>query len=212
MPLFGSVRFRSAQPGFRSPETQKYCTNGISCSPNNTSMGRQGLQAVIQFFFQLCLLRKAPQDLPGSSALLAVTLLADLLVGMALAGVAGLSPGRGLLQGLVDVAFMLALLYGAVHLLNRIPRFQQAATALLGSGAVLGFIAAVPLSMLPRGGDEQAPGVAVLLFLGLIFWSVLVTGHILRHTFDLSLRQGVGIAIVYSFFAYSLVGGIFSGT
>jgi len=170
------------------------------------------LQALIQFFFQLCLLRKAPQDLPGSSVLLSVTLVADLLMAMVLAGVAGLPPGRGLIQGLVDVAFMLALLYGASHLLNRLPRFQQTATSLLGSGAVLGFIAVVPLSMLPPGGNEQAPGGAVLLFLALIVWSVLVTGHILRHTFDLSLRQGVGIALVYNLFAYSLVGGLFSGT
>ena len=33
-------------------------------------------------------------------------------------------------QSLVDVAFMLALLYGAAHLLNRVPRFPQTATAL----------------------------------------------------------------------------------
>lgn len=169
------------------------------------------MQALIQFFFELCLLRKAPQDLPGSLALLGVTLAADLLMGMALAAAAGLSPGRGLLQGMVDVAFMLALLYGASHLLNRAPRFQQTAAALLGSGAVLGFLALVPLSLLPQGSEEQAPGGAVLLFLALIVWSILVTGHILRHTFDLSLRQGVGIAIVYNFFAYSLVGSLFSG-
>lgn len=170
------------------------------------------MPALIQFFFELCLLRKAPQDLPGSSALLGVTLVADLLMAMVLAGVVGLSPGRGLIQGTVDAAFMLALLYGASQLLNRVPRFQQTATALLGSGAVLGFIAVVPLSMLPQGSSEQASGGAALLFLALIVWSVLVTGHILRHTFDWTLPQGVGIAVAYNFFAYSLVGGLFSGT
>lgn len=170
------------------------------------------MQALIQFFFELCLLRKAPQDLPASSALLGLTAGADLLMGMVLAATVGLSPGLGLLQSLVDVVLMLALLYGAMRLLGRLPRFQQTATALLGSGALLGFIAVVPLGMLPQGGEQQASGGAVLLFLALIAWSVLVAGHILRHTFDLRLGQGVGIAVVYNFFAYSLVGGLFSGT
>jgi hypothetical protein len=107
---------------------------------------------------------------------------------------------------------MLALLYGALRLLDRLARFQQTATALLGSGALLGFMAVVPLSLLPRGGEGEPPGAAVLLFLGLIVWSILVTGHIVRHTFDLRLGQGVGIAVIYNFFAYSLVGGLFSGT
>jgi hypothetical protein len=133
-------------------------------------------------------------------------------MGAVLAVSAGLSPGQGLVQGLVDVAFMLALLYGALRLLDRLPRFQQTATALLGSGALLGFMAVVPLSLLPHGGEGEPPGAAVLLFLALIVWSILVTGHIVRHTFDLRLGQGVGIAVIYNFFAYSLVGGLFPGT
>jgi hypothetical protein len=169
------------------------------------------LQALIQFFFELCLLRKAPQDLSASSALLGVTFAADLLMGMVLAATAGLSPGLGLLQSLVDVAFMLSLLYGALNLLDLLPRFQQTATALLGSGALLGLIAVVPLSMLPQGSEEQASGGAALLFLALIVWSILVAGHILRHTFGLRLGQGVAIAVVYNFVAYSLVSSLFSG-
>jgi len=170
------------------------------------------LQALIQFFFELCLLRKAPQDLTASSALLGLTFAADLLMGMVLAATVGLSPGLGLLQSLVDVALMLSLLYGALSLLDRVSRFQQTATALLGSGALLGFIAVVPLSMLPQGSEEQASGEAVLLFLALIVWGIVVAGHILRHTFGLRLGQGVAIAVVYNFFAYSLVSSLFSGT
>lgn len=170
------------------------------------------MQALIQFFFELCLLRKAPQDLSASSALLGVTFAADLFVGVVLAAAVGLSPGLGLLQSLVDVALMLALLYGALSLLDRLPRFQQSATALLGSGALLGVIALVPLSLLPQGSEDQASGGVVLLFLALIVWSILVAGHVVRHTFDLRFGQGVGIAVVYNFFAYSLVGGLFPGT
>jgi hypothetical protein len=66
--------------------------------------------------------------------------------------------------------------------------------------------------MLPQGSEEQASGGAVLLFLALVVWSILVAGHILRHTFGLRLGQGVAIAVVYNFLAYSLLGSLFSGT
>ncbi|MEA3277178.1 MAG: hypothetical protein U9Q81_18205 [Pseudomonadota bacterium] len=170
------------------------------------------MQSLIRFFFELCLLRRAPQDLPGSSTLLGLVLVVDLLVGMLLATSAGLSPGLGLVQSLVDLFFMLALLYGALYLLDRVARFLQAATALLGSGALLGLIGVVPLSMAPAPDAAEQPAMAVLLFLVLVAWSVLVMGHILRHTFDLRLGQGTAIAVAYTLLAYSLVGGLFSGS
>lgn len=169
------------------------------------------MQALIRYFFDLCMLRGAPQDLPASAALLGVVLVANLLVGMVLAVSADVSPGIGLAQSLVDSVFMLGLLYGALHLRHRPARFPQAATALLGSGALLGSLAVVPLGMLPAGADAQPPAMAAALFLGLVAWSVLVTGHILRHTFDLRLAQGAAFAVVYTLLAYAVMDGLFSG-
>jgi hypothetical protein len=169
------------------------------------------LLPLIRFFFELCLLRRAPQDLPASSVLLAMTLLADLVTGAIFAMAAGVSPFIGLAQSLVDTAFMLALLYGALYLMDRLPRFVQSTTALLGSGAMLGLIASVPLGLLPPGEEGRAGGILAPLFLALVLWSILVTGHILRHSFELRLGQGIGIAVLYNLFAYTLLGGLFSG-
>jgi hypothetical protein len=74
------------------------------------------LLRLIQFFFELCLLRRVPQDLPASRALLGAALVADLLTETLFATAAGLSLGSGLAQSLVDIGFMLALLYGMLHL------------------------------------------------------------------------------------------------
>lgn len=169
------------------------------------------MRSLIQFFFELCLLRRAPQDLPASDALLGVAFLANLLMGVMLAATVGIAPGLSLAESLVDAVCALALLYVALYLLDRLPRFQQSATALMGSGALLGFITAVVFGLLPPGEDGRASGSTVLLFAALVAWSILVTGHILRHTFELRLGQGVGIAVVYTFFIYSLLGGLFSG-
>jgi len=167
---------------------------------------------LIQFFIELCLLRRAPQDLPASAALFGLALAADLLISLMLAAIAGLPLSLGLVEGLTDVLFMLALLYGALRMLNRPARFAQAATALLGSGAVLGVLALLPISMLPSGEQADPPAIAALMLLALVIWSVLVTGHILRHTFDLRLGQGIAIAVVYNMLAFSLVRGIFTGS
>ena len=167
--------------------------------------------SLVQFFFELCLLRRAPQDLPASPALVGVAFVANLLTSMTLAAVVGLGPDLGFFEGLLDAGVALALLYAALKLLDRSPRFQQSAASLMGSGALLGLIATLLLGLLSPGGYEQPPVGALLLFAALVAWSILVTGHILRHTFEIRLGQGVGIAVIYQFLFYSLVSGLFPG-
>jgi hypothetical protein len=168
------------------------------------------LRSLIYFFFELCLLRKAPQDLPASSALLAVTLVADMLSAVLLAHAAGISPVLGLAQSLVDVVLMLSLLYGGLSWARHPARFTQAATALLGSGALLGIFAIVPLELFPVDTQSQGSPVGALLFIGIIGWSVLVIGHIVRHAFALRLTQGVAISVAYNLLVYWLVGILFA--
>jgi len=170
------------------------------------------LYPLIQFFVDLCLLRRAPQDLPVSNVVFGLALAADLLVGMLLGVVANLSLLIAFAEGVVDVFFSLTLLYLALRFLDRLPRFQQTATALLGAAAVLGFAAILPLSLFSDDGSSDQSALAVLLFLAVIVWSLLVTGHILRHSFDLRLGQGVVVAVAYNFLSYTLVSGLFSGS
>ena len=60
------------------------------------------------------------------------------------------------------------------------------------------------------GQPGQPSVLAGFLFLSLIAWSVLVTGHILRHSFDLTLGQGVLVAVAYNLLSYNLISGFFS--
>jgi hypothetical protein len=170
------------------------------------------VQALIQFFIELCLLRKAPQDLPGSDVLFRLTLAADLVVGVLVGLAAGLSVTTGLLQGGLEIAMMLGALYGALMLTGHPARFQQAATALLGTGALIGIIAVAPLAMNATGTEEtDAAALGAVLLLALMVWSVVVTGHILRHTFAITLGQGAAVAVAFELLAIALLGGLFSG-
>jgi len=170
------------------------------------------VQALIAFFIELCLLRRPPQDLPASDVLLAMVLVTDLIVGMLVGMTAGLSWIEGFLQSLVEVALMLTALYLTLKQLRLAQRFVQSGTALLGSGTLLGLIALIPLSLNPTGSETtDLATLGAFLLLGLIIWGVVVTGHILRHSFGITLGQGAAIAIAFEIFAVTLVTSLFGG-
>ncbi len=169
------------------------------------------MQALIHYFIELCLLRRTPQELPASFALVKLLLVIYLAVGAGVGASAGQGLGEALVQSLVEAALLLWLLYAGLRWLGRLPRFAQSASALLGSGALLSLLVLVPLGMASGEADSELTGVAALLFLALLAWSLVITGHILRHTLDLPLVQGALIAIVYNLLAYTLLGVLFMG-
>jgi len=170
------------------------------------------MEALIRFFLELSLLRRVPQDLPASSTLLglvlAINLVASLLVGLA----ADLSAPIALGQGLADALLTLGLLHLALTLTRRPARFVQLATALLGAGALLSLVAVAPLMLLSGAESRGETSLAGLPLLVLLFWSLLVTGHILRHGLDLHLGQGVLIAVAYNLLASALVNSLLPGS
>lgn len=170
------------------------------------------MQALIQFFFELCLLRRAPQDLPASDTLFWATLMTDLMIGLLVGLAAGLPVGPSLIQGMVELALMIGALFLALYLTQRRARFVQSATALLGSGALIGLAALMPLALNPTGSNEtDAATLGAVLLLALMVWNIVVNGHILRHTFGINLGQGAAAALVFEVLSIFLLGGLFGG-
>lgn len=165
------------------------------------------LGAIVNFFIELALLRRPPQDLPASQVLLALVMVAGLGTSLLLSATSGVSLGIGLAQGVLDLALMLAVLYGGLNLQGRSARFPQTATALVGTDTLVGLIALAPLGFVANSGeDSEVFALAGLLFLALVVWSVVIAGHILRHAFGWTLAQGVGVAVGYKFMALLVVG------
>ncbi len=169
------------------------------------------MSILIRFFVELCLLRRGPQDLPGSSALLGLALVVHLVSAVLVGLAAGLTAAVAVGQGLADALLTLGLLALALRVMDRRPRFFQLATALFGAGALLGLLALVPLGLVAGAESRGETSLAGLPLLVLLFWSLLVTGHILRHGFDLRLGQGLLIAVAYNLLASALVNGLFPG-
>lgn len=171
------------------------------------------MHAIVNFFIELALLRRAPQDLPASTVLFWLVLTAALISGVMLAGSAGVQIMEGLEQTVMGFALMLGALYLALNLVKRPQRFLQAATALLGVETLISLFALLPVGLAgPVTANAGAQAFAGLLFLALVGWSVLITGHILRHTFGISLIQGVAIGIGFDLLSYVIVGALTEGS
>lgn len=166
------------------------------------------MKALINTAVDLCLLRLGPQQLPASPVLLAVCLLLNLLVGMLM--VVGVNAGfmQALLQSLFEIALMLGVLYAALKLYQKRSRFSQTATALMLSNLLLGLFS---LPLVSWNQRSQSLGSGVLLLL-LIFWSIVVMGHILRHAFNVHLNIGILAGIIYTLFYWNLIAMLFPVT
>jgi hypothetical protein len=189
------------------------------------------VQALIGFFFNLCLLRRAPQDLPASETLFRLVLIAHIAIGILLSLASGVSPVESpdgplpdrsalsplvalidlVLGSLVDVSLMLALLYLGLRLVGHLGRFNQSANALLGADTLIGVLALPAVLTGAADADSLIGMVGGLIRLALLCWSILVTAHILRHSFEIGLAQAIGLAVAYVAVSVMTIGLLFGG-
>lgn len=168
--------------------------------------------AIVHFFIELCVLRRKPQDLPASTALLGAVLLVGLLGGALLSVTAGASLPAGIGQTAVDLMLLLGALHVGLRLVDKPARFLQTATALVGADTLIGFLALVPVGLAGSDVDDSAQLLlSGLSFMALVAWSVVITAHILRHAFEIKLLQGAAIAVAYDLVSLVIVGGLTRG-
>jgi hypothetical protein len=164
------------------------------------------MHALARFFVQLALLRAAPQDLPASTALLALLAALGVLVGTVngarIFGGAGAAFGANLL----DLAMTLALLALLVGLRGFGGRWLQTATAFQGLGVLAGLAMLVTQAFADL---LSAVDVAVLVDLVVAVWLHVALGHVLRHALEVPLMAGVLIVLAYTMTAFNIVARIF---
>ena len=161
---------------------------------------------LIRFFVELALLRRGPQDLPASGALLgllaALSVLVGTVNGMQLFGSLRAAFGANLL----DLLLTLGLLFALLQLKGHASRWQQSASAFLGLGVLAG------LFMLLIRGPAEALGVtdiARLIDLLLAIWLHVALGSVLRHALAIPLLAGVIIMLSYTVLAFNVIVRIF---
>jgi len=170
------------------------------------------LLAIAIPFIEICLLRRAPQDLPASPVLLGIAVTAHLGLGILVTALhypfltaIGVSLTRTLLLALL--AFVLLSARGLGQ------RFTQTFTAFAGTGAALELIV-FPLVALMEGADpggvSAAAGVLLTIpWLALLVWSWVVSGHILRHALSVHLTAGIGISMAFFWLSALIIHRLF---
>ncbi|MFA5627742.1 MAG: hypothetical protein WCX90_06625 [Thiohalomonadaceae bacterium] len=163
---------------------------------------------LFNIFWQICLLRGVPQQLPASRFLLVLTLMLHILLDLLFA-LFTLPLFHAAAASLFNVALLFAFIHVLLKLTHKSTRFLQTLTALLGSGLVLGMLA-LPLTIWFYSiNTPEARLLPSMLTLGLIIWGMLVTGHILRHALDVHQSLALLLAFAYTLLSYNLMGLLF---
>lgn len=150
----------------------------------------------------ILLLRDGPQDLPAGALPLALAV-AFYVAASGASLLLGSTPDRPALVMAVAVVLPLLLIRIVLGLRGHPARWQQTATALFGTGALLAALS-LPLS---AAGPEPAPA---LIVAGLVvfIWSFAVDAHIWRHALEASFAVGLAVAVVLFTVSISVITSI----
>ncbi|MBM2830696.1 MAG: hypothetical protein HW411_1486 [Gammaproteobacteria bacterium] len=156
-------------------------------------------RTLFKAFFDICLLRIGPQDLPKSTGLLTICLIAYTFINFVLAWYAA-PLLDAVLASIIETALVALITFGIVKLNRHPERWSQTLMALSGTGFIIGLVA---LPLIYGGAvaqnDQLLQAVILFMYVLLITWNVLVMAHILRHAMDTAFGFGIVFALTYIF-------------
>lgn len=156
--------------------------------------------ALIETLFDIVRLRKGPDAIPYSTVLLAVIIVVWALAGAVMTLLTAELDQRDFVIGTLTGIAGLTCYAAIVVLSGKRARLLQAATALLGCGALISLIfVACNLLLSPF----LSPGVSNLITTLILLWTVPVEGHIISRTIE--RHWYIGIVIAMTVFVFQLI-------
>lgn len=147
----------------------------------------------IVLFFDICMLKKAPQDLPYSVTLLKILAVINILINFLLSNMSS-NWFNALLQAITSVVLITGFCWICLLFAHKTGRFCQAASALLGMDTLIN-IFSVPAAA--SSAINPSGLLAFLMSIFLFIWYWLVTGHIMRNALEQSFSFSLGLAFLY---------------
>ena len=150
------------------------------------------MKPLLVLFWQLCLFRRGPEDVPYSQVLLAMLVLVELALGAAIIlTVEPLYMEQQLLGVTVALAAWLAMVWGVLRFKGLGSRYVQAMTACLGTDLLLSVII-LPLQIyiVTSASDAPLATASRLALLTVLIWDILVKGRIYAGSMQLGRLQG----------------------
>ncbi|HEV7491641.1 MAG TPA: hypothetical protein VGO25_12590 [Rhodanobacteraceae bacterium] len=156
--------------------------------------------------FEMCQLRRGPDDMPHSKALFALLVGASTLLDVVV-GAFGDGVSDSLSRSLFSTCLVLALCWIALALRHLGNRYLQTASALVACSVVFSLLI-LPLAWLsgpvPAPPAELTPMQMLLgwVTLAIVAWNLVVNAHIVRRALDAPFA--LGLALVLAWFVADL--------
>ena len=173
--------------------------------PTEITTVSSAVAKLITPFWDICRLKRAPQDIPESRFLFNIVLCAYLLLGTTI-NLIGFPIAEACMLSLLMTALLLLVIRTLLQLRGYTGRMLQTATAIMGTSIVL-FLPALSLRywfyVIEKSGTES--NLAGYIWVCLFVWERFILAHILRHALGTRLLVGFFISIAYVFLEFQVV-------
>lgn len=160
---------------------------------------------LIRAFWEVCLLKRRPQDIPASGFLFKLVLCGYILRSLAI-NAFGFAVAEAIVLSLVMTALLLLVVYALLLIPGHGRRMLQTATAIMGTALVL-FPPSLALRywfhVIEQSGTRSS--LAGYLWVMLFVWGLFIAAHILRHALNTRLIVGFVIAVAYVFLEFQVM-------
>jgi len=170
-----------------------------TCGMNND------FKILLRIFVDLCLIKKGPQDVPDSIALLKVVFFIYFLSGTLLLS-SSMEFSEAIVQSFIETLLLGLFIYLLVIFFAVKNRFNQSVIAIYGSGALITILSAPFVflmgNMEKNDGSTGAVGLVVFL---IVCWSFIVIANIIRETIQKSLGISLLLTFCYLYLSYQVI-------
>jgi len=163
------------------------------------------MYAYLTLLFNICLFKKGPQDIPQSSLLFRFSIIGFAIISYLLIQLS-VDSFNALLQASAELSIIISFTGLLLTITNKLNRFLQTASALIGTDALISLFAMPVIATLSLDNSNI---LASLVMLALMIWSWLVTAHIVRHAINKPFSFAAGIVFLYLFSAFKIMGILF---
>ncbi|ORU91889.1 MAG: hypothetical protein A6F70_00970 [Cycloclasticus sp. symbiont of Bathymodiolus heckerae] len=166
-------------------------------------------KVLLRLFLDLCLLKKGPKDVPDSKALLKLVFLSYFLAGTVLISSDGFMV-NAIMQALIETVLVAIFIYALVTLFSVSHRFDQAITAIYGTGTLITSLS-IPFIFWVQdlSNNDEPTGPAGLVVFLIVCWSFVVMAHIIRETIQKPLSVCLLLTFCYLYLSYQVINWLY---
>ncbi len=162
---------------------------------------------ILKLFYEIALFKKGPQDVPFSRWLTQFTLIGYTFVSFLMFFMSSYWI-KALFEVATDIFVMVVFTRITLFIAGKSARYQQTFCALLGTDMLIS-LAAIPPTASMMTANGMLGDSAVLVMIGLMLWHWTIIGHIFHHALDETFSFGLGVAFLYMFSAFLVMGFLF---